>query len=457
MSFSPTTQSYSPVEIPWDYTSTQGYATPQDSTATLTWNPQSVSGLLWSAGTQRIQVTCTSQAGVDRVYYIDVLRQRSYDAYLSSFTPSAGGFDQVFSKTLYSYTMSVPNAVSSMTMNAVLDDSLASISGWSPSQSVATLPVTPATTTISVTVIAQNTVATHTYQIVITRAQSSVALLSNLQVNTVPSSTAHMYPTFATNTGSYSMSGNLATSVNQVSLQADLVDSTATMTYQMGGGSVIVLAASTPTNINIVEGTQILRVVVTSQDGTTITPYTVSIYKVSSNSYLASLGVSGGTLSASIAATTYAYTINVNAGTPSLSVTPTAQDSHGTATYTFNGASSVSYISGQTLPAFSLPAVGDYTLVLRLTSENLLSNSEYTFTIHKKSSAAALASLTSAQGAFVSAFDIATYAYTVNVANSVNKAAAEGNSFVPAGISAILVEQRWFVDRIFQRLIYYCD
>ena len=125
--FTSATTSYNPVRVPNGQTSASAVATLQDATATLTWGPQSVSGLVPFA-TQNIACTVTAQNGATRAYTFSVLRDPSANNYLSSATV-AGSYGWTFISTTTSYSpVSVPNAQTSASVVATPQDGTASVS-----------------------------------------------------------------------------------------------------------------------------------------------------------------------------------------------------------------------------------------------------------------------------------------------------------------------------------------
>jgi hypothetical protein len=309
--FSKTTQTYS-VEVPWDTTSVTATAAAEHYTASYAFQTQTVSGLLWP-NAQQIKVTVTAQSGATRVYTVDVLRQRSYNCYLKSLTPNVESLNTLFVKTNYNYEVNLPNAHSSITMSAQYDDALAAGMAWTPSSTVGSLPVLPTKTTIKVVVTAQvsggetqgvgmrwgrvadslrepgslllsdfprstdffsiafpsrlfalcfssvqNTVNKCTYTIVVSRARSSEAKLAQLTVDTMPASTARMFPTFASTRFAYDFSGRIGPAINSVKLGTAVVDSTITsIKYQLTpGGSWVTFSAGVAQTIAIQTGKQ---------------------------------------------------------------------------------------------------------------------------------------------------------------------------------------------------------
>jgi hypothetical protein len=156
MSFAAATTAYS-VWIPYAYTTSTGSAACQDPTATLSWQQQTVTGLIYpNSPVKTILVTCTSEAGVGKQYSIDVKRNPSSNAYLGSLTASTGSWSTAFSSTTLSYTLTLVNTDTSVSFGAAVLDPTATITSYAPSSTVSSIAVLPTTYTVTINTKAED-------------------------------------------------------------------------------------------------------------------------------------------------------------------------------------------------------------------------------------------------------------------------------------------------------------
>jgi gliding motility-associated-like protein len=166
-------------------------ATTSDPTNTIT-----VNGIATGSGTPSapiplhvnanvITVIVSAPGGVSTTYTITVARAGASIATLSDLTLSQGTLKPVFSSGTKSYTASVDNIVSSITVTPTTTDTSATIkvkgvvaSSGQPSQVIA---LAPGDNTITVDVLAQDGITTTTYTVVVTRTrQQSEVTAGNL-------------------------------------------------------------------------------------------------------------------------------------------------------------------------------------------------------------------------------------------------------------------------------------
>jgi hypothetical protein len=412
------------IEIPWDFTTATGTAAKEDPTATMTWQMQTVSGLIYPT-TQAIQVTVRSQAGVGRVYTVNVLRRPSYNAFLDSLTASSGTWGSVHAlTTTFSYTLTIPNAVTSVTFGATLADAPRASLIWSPASTVSGLTALPDTHSVTVSTRAEDGTTTRTYTIVISRLRSSIATLAAMDVTTP--STARLFPSFATPILAYKLSGRLGPGLTKVTLTFQLVDDTASVYYSLSHAGGTVGPTLVPTggsyfgtaDISIFEGAQVLTMRVVAQDGATQVVYACDFTKVSSDSKLAGMTRSIGVIDTPVVPNTQAYSLTVPFSATSITLVPTMRNAFATGVYTWQGTSSAQFSVAAPVPSLALPTVGDFSLDLRITSEDLSTFTEYAFTIHRQSNAGQLAQLSSSQADFTQSFQLGQLSYTLNLPSS---------------------------------------
>ncbi len=150
-------------------------------------------------------------------------------------------------------------------------------------------------------------------------------------------------------------------------------------TVSVNGQAVISGQASQLINLDV--GDNPVTIEVTAQDGTTTNTYTVTITRQSSNdATLSSLAVSQGTLTPAFSPGVADYTDNVTNSVTSVTVTPTANESH--ATISVNG-QAVS--SGQASQSINL-SVGDNPITIEVTAQDGTTINTYTVTVTRQSS-----------------------------------------------------------------------
>jgi hypothetical protein len=390
--------------------------TVSDSTSTLTVNgAPSVSGSVYgpvplAVGMNTITVVVPARDGsTTKSYSILVTRAPSSVATLGSLTISPGALNETFASGTLSYTANVANTVAEISVTPTVSDSTATLTvngASSVSGSVyGPVPLAVGANTITIVITAQDGSTTKSYSILVTRAPSSVAALSSLTV-----SPGVLNETFASGTLSYT--SNVANSVDSISVTPTVSDSTATLTVN-GASSV---SGSVYGPIPLAVGANTITVVVTAQDGSTTTPYSIIVTRApSSVATLDSLTVSPGALNETFASGTLSYTANVANSVAEIGVTPTVSDS--TATLTVNGTLSVSGTVYGPIPL----AVGANTIKVVVTSQDGSTTTPYSIVVTRApSSVATLGALTISHGKLNEPFTSETFVYTVTVEDYVS-------------------------------------
>ena len=250
---------------------------------------------------------------------------KSANADLSSLTLSSGTLSPAFASGTTSYTASVANSVSSITVTPTASDTNASITvnGNAVASGAASgsISLNVGSNTITTVVTAQDT-TTKTYTVTMTRAASTNANLSNLVL-----SAGAISPAFSAATTSYTLT--VPNSTTSTTVTPTVADSTATV--KVNGQTVASGTASNSISLNV--GSNTITTVVTAQDGTTTKTYTVTITRqTSSNANLSNLTLSAGAISPAFDPNTTSYTLTVPNTTTTTTVTPTVADSNSTVT-----------------------------------------------------------------------------------------------------------------------------
>lgn len=136
--------------------------------------------LAWNYSVNSGSTTSNAQAlSVDDIV---ITATSSNDATLSALTMSAGAVTPSFSSTITSYTATVPNSTSAVTITPVTTDAMAAVTvnGNTVASNTASAPVNLAVgnNTITIAVTAQNGTSTQTYTIDITRSAPATPVLT---------------------------------------------------------------------------------------------------------------------------------------------------------------------------------------------------------------------------------------------------------------------------------------
>jgi gliding motility-associated-like protein len=348
-----------------------------DAGATLTVNGVAItsgnttSAIPLTVGSNIITTVVTAQDGVTtKTYTVTLTRASSGDATLSNLVVSSGSLTPAFAPGTSSYSESVPNATSGITVTPTTNNATATVkvngatvSSGTPSNNI---PLNVGSNTITVLVAASNGTATKTYTLMVTRAASSNAGLAGL----VPSAGA-LSPSFGTAITSYSLNEN--NSVTSITVTPTTSDATATV--KVNGTAVTSGSPSAAIPLNV--GYDTVSTVVTAQDGVTVQIYTIVVNRaVSTNANLASLVLNKvGPLTPVFSPATTSYTANVGNSFTSVTVTPKTSDA--TATVTVNGAS---VTSGGTSAAIALN-VGANKITTVVTAQDGVTTKTYTVTL----------------------------------------------------------------------------
>jgi len=419
-SFSAATTSYT-ATVPNTVSSMTLTPTVTESNATITLNGdpvisgQSSSVINLGVGDNVITVLGTAQDGTTQQSYTVTINRAapSTVATLSGLVLSNGSLNTTFSSNTTSYTASVANTVSSITVTPTVTDATASVSvNGDPvvsGQSSGVLNLGVGDNVISIVGLAQDGITQQSYTVTITRAApSSVATLSAVSI----SNGVNINPVFSSSTSNYSAS--VANSVSSITLTPTVSDATATVS--VNGDAVVSGQSSGVLNLGI--GTNVITLVGTAQDGSTQQSYTITITRAApaTDASLADLVISRGILSPTFASGTTSYSATVATSVGSITLTPTLTNS--TATVTVNGDP---VISGRTTGAINL-GIGANVIRIEGTAQDGSTQQTYTLNITRTapSSDANLSGLIFSNGSLNTTFSSGTTSYTSTVAYSVN-------------------------------------
>ena len=303
----------------------------------------------------------------------------SDDATLSALAISTGTLNPTFASSTTSYTASVGNSTSSITVTPTVNQANATVEAKVGSGSYSSVTSASASSalalavgdnTVSVRVTAQNG-TTNTYTVTVTRAAASLSADASLSALAI--STGTLSPTFASGDTSYTASVGNSTS----SITVTPTRNQANATITVNGTSVTSGSASSGISLSV--GSNTITVVVTAQNGTTTGTYTITVTRAapatSTDATLSALAISTGTLSPTFASGDTSYTASVGNSTSSITVTPTRNQAN--ATITVNG---TSVTSGSASSGISL-SVGSNTITVVVTAQNGTTTGTYTITV----------------------------------------------------------------------------
>ncbi len=360
------------------------------------------------AAAKNYTVSAYNASGRKSVFVNITVSSGSNNANLSALAINAGTLTPVFASATTSYTASVANAVSTLTIAPTTADNGATVkvngttvSSGSPSGALA---LSVGANTITTVVTAQDGTTTKTYTVTVTRVASANASLASMSPSVTPLS-----PAFAPGTTSYTLS--VSNAVATMTVKPVTSDANATLKVN---GAVLVSGTVSPP-ISLAEGTTTpINVVVTAQDGTTTKTYTITVNRApSADASLANIALSTGTLSPVFASGTVTYTASVPNSTSTITLAPTSTDAN--ATIKVNG---TSVTSGTASGPIALN-VGPNTITTVVTAQNVKTLKTYTVTVTRVASANAnLASINPSATPLSPAFAQATTSYTLGVPNA---------------------------------------
>ena len=307
-------------------------------------------------GSNTVTIVVTAQSGATKSYTVTITRALpSSDADLSALSLSSGTLAPAFAAGTTSYTASVSNATTSLTVTPTVADATASVTvngvATTSGNASGAIALAVGANTLTTVVTAQDGTTTKTYTVMVTRAGSGDANLSALAL-----SGGSISPAFAPSTTGYTMS--IAAATASITVTPTVNEPNAAVTVN----GVAVASGNASGAIAMNTGANTVTVVVTAQNGTTKT-YTVTVTRaVSANNNLAALSLSSGTLNPVFSAAQQNYTATVPGA--AITVTPTVADS--SASVTVNG---VAVTSGNASGPIALN-VGTNVITVQVTAQD---------------------------------------------------------------------------------------
>lgn len=253
-------------------------------------------------GTNTFNIDAKAENGDIKTYVIVVTKLASHDSSLKSLSIQEALLNEPFNKTQTSYTASVANSVNEIHVSALPNDEKAkSVTG------TGTIKLNTGDNTISIVVTAEDNTTT-TYKLVVNRAKSRNAYLTNLSL-----SNGYLFDQpFNKDTLEYT--ATVPYSASKILISAVKEDETATVT---GVGEV-----------TLSTGDNEISVVVTAEDTTVKKTYKIKIYRTpSSNAYLSSLSSTDGLITPAFNKEDKNYSLTVPYEVENATINATVEDS----------------------------------------------------------------------------------------------------------------------------------
>ncbi|MDH3327352.1 MAG: cadherin-like beta sandwich domain-containing protein, partial [Gammaproteobacteria bacterium] len=319
--------------------------------------------------------------------------------------------DQTFNTDLFTYSATVSNSVTDLTLLPLAVDVNATVvvgSNTVFAGDSVTVPLVVGDNQITIMVIAADGSGRQEYNIYVLREARTNADLSNITLS------SGSLGSFSSGTTNYNVS--VDKTVATLDIMPFVVDSGSIV--KMNGQQIDL---STGMNMDLAVGSNLVTIEVIAQDKSTVKTYTLNVNRVSSGTDgsgsvdLSSLSLSSGSLDQVFNAGVNTYSQTVPNSTSSVSVTATAADP--LSTIKVNGST---VPAGATSIAQSL-VVGGNNVVIVVTSPDGLSSKTYAVVVMREGSVSTLlTSLDVSSGALTPAFSPSITTYTQTVSNAVN-------------------------------------
>ncbi|MBC6414075.1 MAG: cadherin-like beta sandwich domain-containing protein [Chromatiales bacterium] len=380
-------------------------------------NPTNVPLLDPGEVTEIVVIVTAENSSATVSYTVTVNRALSNNATLSALMLTSTEEDMIaltpdFASTVTNYTARVAETVTAVqVMPVATEGAMATIrvdnDTVASSASVSVdLGETGTDTNIEIVVTAPNGTTTNSYTVIVNRAPSSDASLSDLVV-----SEGQLDPTFNSDRRNYAVEVANATATITVTPTATNANATITV------NAAAVDNGNATDPIELAEGeVTTIMVVVTAQDDTKNT-YTIAVSRAASaDASLSALTVSSGTLSPDFNSTTLSYTVSVANNIEQLTVKPTATNVNATITVDDET------VDSGNASGFITLAEGEVTTIMVVVTAQDGTENTYTIAVSREASSnASLSNLEVSPGALSETFDSTTLNYTVSVENDVER------------------------------------
>lgn len=391
--FDPNTLEYT-ASVNKNVTDIEVIASAEDNNATVTGD---IGNIVLSSGDNILTITVTAEDGVTtKDYKVNVTRPVSDIATLSDLkildeNDNEIPFSPVFNANVTQYLVSVEYNISKIKINPVVTTSGATVAGDGEHD------LKTGTNTITVTVTAEDGVATKNYTVVVERSRSNNDLLGTLEILNGSTPIA-LNETFDPNVFNYS--ATVDNSVIEVDVRATAQDSNATLTGDTGKNTLTI-------------GDNTINIKVVAENGIDESVYKIVIHKkTSADATLKSLAVQvngvSQPLNPGFDPSVDSYTVTVPKNIDAVFITASTTDPS-------------SFFSGDA--GDQSLNLGANTFVITVTAPDRVTTKEYTVTVNREASKdASLNSLKvlidGTEQTLVPGFAPGTYAYTLTVLTS---------------------------------------
>lgn len=331
----------------------------------------------YSSSDTEANVVVQAEDGTLKTYVIKFSRNKSSDNNLKSLSIDGYSLNETFAPATTLYTATVPGTVDEINVNAIANDSNATIVSGTGKHTL-----NYGTNTIQIRVKAENG-AEKDYTLTVTRNKKDISALSDLKVD------GTTVTGFREDLLSYNI-GTVPFEKSSIQVTATPKDSDATVT---GTGT-----------INLNTGTNTIKVVVTAQNTTTKTEYTITVNREKSdNAYLSGLTLQEKAFTFNKTQNTYNVDVDYDVTTATITATPEYKD----ATATVSG------------PSFLSVGLNTYTITVTAENGNI---NTYTLNVTRKQSTnTKLKGLTVTNNGtnYLTNFSNTTETYNITVPNEV--------------------------------------
>ena len=242
-----------------------------------------------AAGENLVKVMVTAEDGVTAQIYMVMLRAlASNDATLSGLTltdsnASAIALTPAFASATTNYTATVAGNIDAVTLTAAKNHSGATVQfierdGTTTTAGTATVSLAAGENLVKVMVTAEDGVTAQIYMVIVTRAASNDATLSGLTLADSNASAIALTPAFASATTNYT--ATVAGNIDAVTLTAAKNHSGATVQFIEPDGTTTTAGTAT---VSLAVGENLVKVMVTAEDGVTAQIYMVIVTRAASN------------------------------------------------------------------------------------------------------------------------------------------------------------------------------
>jgi hypothetical protein len=362
--------------------------------------------ILLNLGNNPIDVLVTATDGNTKNYRINVNRQLAGNADLSSLTLRDGQLTPLFNPQVMNYEFDVAYGVTSFFITPTLADANASLqlNGVTRASGLESwaIPLDIGANAITVLVTAQDTKTQKTYQVTVNRQPANNANLERMFL-----SAGVLSPGFVP--GQLDYTALVPHELEAITLTAKVEAEGAVI--RVNGDLVNSAQNSQALPLNV--GANVISVEVTSEDGSVVKPYQVTVTRAASdNVNLLAVNLSAGTLTPVFSSDMTTYSTTLAHDISSVTVSPILDDSG--ASMKVNG---IDLPSGQQSMPLSLN-VGSNNITIAVTAADGSTSRNYSVAVIREAdSNSSLGTLKPYAGGLNPIFDSNHFSYVVNVPN----------------------------------------